>query len=99
MTESKWYELITSWESSGLSQREFCKQQGVEFKAFKYWRTEGIASGKFTASNRWASKETPPDFSKVMLSTEADLPSINTNESPRFIELTLPHGITLKLPV
>ena len=52
MTKSKWYELITSWESSGLSQREFCKQQGVGFKAFKYWRTEGIASGKFTASKQ-----------------------------------------------
>jgi len=31
-------ELITRWESSGLSQRAFAKQEGISYSRLLYWR-------------------------------------------------------------
>ncbi len=34
-----WRRHWAAWQSSGLSQRAYCQQQGVSFSAFGYWRS------------------------------------------------------------
>ncbi|MDH5400442.1 MAG: hypothetical protein OEX02_19970 [Cyclobacteriaceae bacterium] len=37
------YELIGQWEQSGLTQQEFCENEGISLAAFGYWRTKYLA--------------------------------------------------------
>ena len=34
-----WAKHMVGWESSGLSQQEYCHQQNINFKTFGSWRT------------------------------------------------------------
>lgn len=36
--ERYWREHIACWERSGLTQREYCKQQRLAFSTFQLWR-------------------------------------------------------------
>ena len=51
MNRSNWKETLSSWEQSGLSQSEFCRQRGLNKNSFGYWlrraRKEGILGGGF----------------------------------------------------
>jgi hypothetical protein len=33
----EWFSLIESWQSSNLTQKEFCVQRSVAYGAFHYW--------------------------------------------------------------
>ena len=35
---AQWENRITAWSESGLSQKEFCNQNGISASAFHYWR-------------------------------------------------------------
>ena len=39
-TQSQWSERITAWESSQLTQSDFCKQQGLVYGTFVYWHSQ-----------------------------------------------------------
>ena len=34
------YVLIKRWQSSGVSQKAFCKEEDINYYKFKYWRTQ-----------------------------------------------------------
>jgi hypothetical protein len=34
----KWQLHVESWQSSGLSQVEYCHRQNISYKSFQYWR-------------------------------------------------------------
>ena len=36
--QALWENRITAWSESGLSQKEFCNQNGISASAFHYWR-------------------------------------------------------------
>ncbi len=36
-TPEQWKAIISEYESSGLTQRDFCLQQGVAYSSFTYW--------------------------------------------------------------
>jgi hypothetical protein len=36
-SSQEWFSLIENWQSSNLSQKEFCKQHNVALSAFHYW--------------------------------------------------------------
>lgn len=38
---STWAEIMSSWAQSGLSQAAFCKERGIPFSTFQYWRSRG----------------------------------------------------------
>jgi hypothetical protein len=31
------FQVIERWKTSGLTQREYCKQQGIRYHVFHYW--------------------------------------------------------------
>lgn len=35
-----WSERISAWKSSGLSQKQFCSDNGLNFSTFKYWHVQ-----------------------------------------------------------
>ncbi len=37
-TQSRWLQHMTAWETSGLSQADFCQQQQLVYGTFVYWR-------------------------------------------------------------
>ena len=63
-----WDRLFKGYEKSGLTQKDFCKQQGVPFTKFKYrWRKK-IAS---TASRTGPKKRVNNHFEPVLISKSA----------------------------
>ena len=42
--ESKMFALMASWESSGLTRQEFCKDHDIKLSNFSYWRTRYLRS-------------------------------------------------------
>ena len=53
MTRQEWFEKISFYESSGLTQKRFCEENGLSFSSFQYYRKDYM-SGKQT---RLKSKE------------------------------------------
>lgn len=35
---SQWHQHIEDWSQSGLSQQAFCRDQGLKYHQFHYWR-------------------------------------------------------------
>ena len=42
MYKEEMYDLIERWDSSGLTQKNFCLQEGVSVSTFGYWRKRYI---------------------------------------------------------
>lgn len=36
-TSEAWRELIEAWQTSALTQKEFCAQQSIAYSGFHYW--------------------------------------------------------------
>jgi len=39
-SREEWLSLMSAYESGDLSQREFCREQGVAYSTFGYWRKQ-----------------------------------------------------------
>lgn len=79
-----WADHITCWEKSKLSQPEYCRQAGIGYASFVYWR------GKL--SNK--SKTMPVKFMPVSISPTK---SVNT-EAPKSIQIKLMSGHVVYIP-
>ena len=98
MTQTNWNKVIADWEASGLTQTEFCTRNNLVYKEFVKQRCKAIAAGKFKKrlSSPKRSAEALPAFSKL----ELNLPSKpEVPAKPLAIEINLPNGINLKIPV
>ena len=38
-----WHRHITAWQSNGLSQTKYCKQENINYIQFGYWRSKFLA--------------------------------------------------------
>ena len=79
-SESEWSVLGAAWQKSGQSQREFCRDHGLQPGSFQRWR-QRLASSAATA-----------DFVTVVptpSTPEARTPSWS-------LDLVLPNGCTLR---
>ena len=79
-----WSDQNKQWESSGLSQKKFCEQQGLNYRHFVHWR--GLINTKV--------KKSEPKLLKVSAtSTSLVNPTLRAVEST--LEVLLPTGIKL----
>jgi hypothetical protein len=46
------YGFIARWEHSGLSQKEFCKAEGINYYKFKYWKTRKVKEKQPSPKNK-----------------------------------------------
>jgi hypothetical protein len=79
--KEKMYNLIEEQLSSGIIQKEFCKEKGIVLAQFKYWKTKWLAEqdGKQTAS---------------FIHIPTPSPIFEENAE---IEVFYPNGVSLKL--
>jgi hypothetical protein len=87
-TESYWQDLIKQYESSGLSQEDFCRARLIPLTKFKYrWRRQ------MELGNGVKSLETS---SKGALSRFEDVSIIEAKPSPGSVEKS--RGISIQFP-
>ena len=76
--KQQWVQIIRECQSSGLSNKEYCRQQGISEKSYYYWLRK----------LRKAAAEGIPQIVEVEPPAEADKVNIRF----RGAELTLPAG-------
>jgi hypothetical protein len=78
-----WQHHITQWQTSGLSQADYCRQQSLRTKTFSYWKC------KLLPGSERAEPKLQSGFVKVQLAEQTDMPP-----SPS-LTLWFPGGIHL----
>lgn len=81
-TSDAWRELIEAWQSSNLTQKEFCAQQSIAYSGFHYWFKKFREEESLSASNS--------GFSPVKIAAKPEC-----NRLTR-LELVLPDGRSVK---
>ena len=84
MSSKTWYRYVSEWKTSNLSQAEFCRQKNLHPGRFSYWKRQVDKKENPATIN-------PPVFSPISL--------VPTEISQKTIELNLPYGMVLKIPV
>jgi hypothetical protein len=70
-TTEEWREILSRWERSGQSPREFCRKQEVQFSSFQRWHQR--LDGSPRSSDFVALTPAPPSVSSWTL--EVTLPN------------------------
>jgi hypothetical protein len=61
LRQERWRELLGRWQSSGLSQAEFCRRRGVPVWKFLWWKKRlGIIGAVRSIRNREGSRAITP---------------------------------------
>ena len=84
MSLKTWLRYVSEWKTSNLSQAEFYRQKNLHPGSFSYWKRQVDKKENPVTIN-------PPVFSSISL--------VPTEVSQKIIELNLPYGMVLKIPV
>ena len=84
MSLKTWLRYVSEWKTSNLSQAEFCRRKNLHPGRFSYWKRQVDKKENPATIN-------PPVFSPISLAP--------TEFSQKIIELNLPYGMVLKIPV
>ena len=88
--QAYWIEQSSLWESSGLPQKKFCKQAGLSYRQFIYWRNL-LNEGKCSPSK--------PKLLKITTTEAALKSSTIIGEPDSGLEVVLPSGIKLYIKI
>ncbi len=75
--------LSAEWEVSGLTQTEFCKQKGISFNSFAYWRS----------TVRQKDLQVQTSFLPAAITA----PITKQQQPPSGVMLRLPNGVSLQI--
>lgn len=90
--EDYWLGVFKQWQTSGLVQKEFCARNEIRYKQFVDWRSRLIKSGMIQSARYKYKAPKKPNSAFVPVSV------ISTIEKKPMIELSLGHGIVLRMP-
>ena len=76
----KWSKIIKSWEQSGLTQKRFCEENGLNFNTFTYYRKNIKQPQQFV--------ELP-----ALPSSTGETPVIEVHLRSRNIKLRIPENV------
>ena len=79
-------ELVAAWQSSGLTQAEFARREGIIYSSFAAWVQVARRAGKKRRRRTMAS---PVRFAEVKLGLPALVPAVG-------LEVRLPDGTVLR---
>ena len=101
MAQTNWDQTIADWEESGLTQSVFCTRNNLAYKEFVKQRCKAIAAGRFKKrlSSPKQSASALPAFSKLGLKPHQCISKPESPAKPLAIEIYLPSGINLRIPV
>jgi len=60
--QNQMYSLIESWQESGKTQREFCKNYNLAYTAFHYWYKKYRLSQQPTTPSAFIPLQIPPNI-------------------------------------
>jgi len=83
---AKWRQLIGEHESSGLSQKEFCKERGIADSTMSSYRTKLKKEDNPT-------QPVSPSFTPIALTSK----SVNQPGSKEKLKITLPNGFACEI--
>ena len=88
-----WLSIFDKWGQSSLSQKFFCKEQGLSYSQFYHQRRDLLSQGlvKNRRFERLKKKSIEPSFIPVTLASP--MPKVL-----KTIEIQLPYGIVLRIP-
>ncbi len=90
----EWLSIFKEWQHSKLPQKDFCKAQGLRYTQFCTKRSEFLQQGIIQSCR-------PADLQKRLATAflPIGLASSVAAKTPSMIEIQLPHGILLRIPV
>ena len=97
-----WRGLVDAWETSGLSQAEFCRRRGVKAVTFGWWkrRLKGARkpTGGLRGSGDGSKAHGHADFVEVALPQTAPAGESTSSAAPGCYEIALNGGRVIRLP-
>ncbi|MBO9484775.1 hypothetical protein, partial [Salinisphaera sp. G21_0] len=85
-TKEQWLQRIEAWHDSGLSQKAWCRQNGVRPSQFGYWKKK-LWTGNTPAS----SSNTRTAFAPVLLAQRQD----QAGQASSVLTVSLPNGLSI----
>ena len=89
--KSKMFGAIERWQSSGVSQVQFCVQEGIPKSTFYYWHIKYKKEKGYLAVSK---KRSHQDFIPIKV-TQAKNNNISTASG---IEISFPNGVQVNCP-
>ena len=83
MTRQEWLKKIDAYESSGLTQKRFCKENGLSFSSFQYYRKDYLSD-----------KQTPLESKENNGFISISMNSVKQDN----FTLCLPNGVKISVP-
>lgn len=100
-----WRRMVTAWESSGLTQAEFCRRRGLKAVTFAWWKRQlntGAPGRGGRGRRKVSAGSSKPSFVEVALPDGVGQPAKAPNpDGMRGLayEVALPCGASIRLPV
>ena len=92
-TKAQWQQLVSLQQSSGLTQKAFCEQEGLSLATFGYWRRKLRQEARAEEVAACVSVEPAASLDRWL---ELAFPGVGP-ERPWRIELDLGNGLCLRL--
>jgi transposase-like protein len=89
-TKEEMYMGIELWKESGISQKNYCKQNSLSFNTFKYWLN------KYAHENPAAKPAVTNRFLPVQVTTIKE--GNHISHTPKEISIYYPGGIEVRCP-
>jgi hypothetical protein len=93
LSKSEWHKLSNEWETSVLTQPEFCKQKGIKLTTFVYWRSKLSPSNKVPKVNKAKANFLPANIQAAVIKQ----PTSQAVNAAHGIMLRLPNGMNLQI--
>lgn len=101
--EQRWRERLCAWRTSGQTQQEFCKAQGISISSFSHWKGElakrDLSRAQAVSGPVATSDDTSTALPGTMGWTEVRLPLMGSGEARpgSMFEIVLPRGWSVRL--
>jgi hypothetical protein len=89
-TTAEWEQVCDKWQQSGLSQREFCRNDGVNISSFNKWLNRKKFGGGVPTTGICTNK-----LKFLHISNTVSKSNLISERS--FLEISLPNGANLKV--
>ncbi len=103
-----WQRMLTAWESSGLTQAEFCRRRGVKAVTFAWWKRQlvgpirgGGRSRRKRVGRQAGAGSSAPSFVEVALPDGAGRSLAGregAGDGELGYEVVFPSGVSIRLP-
>jgi len=89
-TRDEWSEIVGNYQSSGISVRRFCREEGIVEQSLRNWITR--TEKRSDTDHGFVELHPPAMFGGRVTSTEAGLPSRDVSDQRHGLAIHFPDG-------